>query len=138
MRGISLLLRLARNELEQRRADLGLVLQAKSRTEADITALDAAKASEAGIAHADQSVLGEYAIWARQAARSRGQLRQRAAELESAAGVAREQARQSAIQARRFELALDTMRAGAKRIAAKKTDARADERELARRALASD
>jgi hypothetical protein len=138
MRGISLLVRLAQHELEQRRTDLTLVIRAKSQTEADIATLEATGSLEAGIAHTDQSVLGGYGAWARQAARSRGRLSQRSAELETAACVAREQTRQSAIQARRFELALDAIRASTKRIAMKKTDAKADERELARRARVTD
>jgi hypothetical protein len=138
MRGMALLVRLAQHRLEQRRADLNLVMLAKSQTEADIGTLEATRSSESGIAHGDQSVLGEYGAWARQAAHRRGRLGQRVAELESTAGVAREQVRESAIEARRFELALDAMSSTTKRVAQKKAEARADERELARRAPAAD
>lgn len=133
MKGVPLLLRLAQNELEERRSDLGFINQAQMQTETAIGELDAAVTREANIALADPASLATFGAWSGQAAKGRRQLRARCEELDVSADAARENLRESATQLRRLEIVLEAERVKARRAAARQADARADERELARR-----
>jgi hypothetical protein len=133
MKGVALLLRLAQYELEERRSDLGFINQAQVETETAIGELDAAVTREANIALADPAAIAVFGAWAGQAAKGRTQLRNRCEELDISAHAARDNLRESAAQLRRLEIVLETQQAKARRAAARQADARADERELARR-----
>ena len=133
MKGVALLLRLAQYELEERRSDLGFINQAQMQTETAIGELDATVTREANIALADPAAVAAFGAWAGHAARDRAQLRNRSEELGISAAAARDKLRESATQLRRLEIVADTERGKARRAAARQADARADERELARR-----
>jgi hypothetical protein len=133
MKGVALLLRLAQYELEERRSDLGFINQAQIQTETAIGDLDATVTREANIALADPAAIAVFGAWAGQAAKGRTQLRTRFEELDLSAKAARDNLRESAAQLRRLEIVLETQQAKALRAAARQADARADERELARR-----
>jgi hypothetical protein len=133
MKGVALLRRLAQYELEERRADLGLINQAQIQTETAIGELDAKVTREANIALADSEAVAAFGVWAGQAARGRAQLHNRFEELDISAHAARDNLRESAAQLRRLEIVLETDRVKARRAAARQADSRADERELARR-----
>jgi hypothetical protein len=133
MKGVSLLLRLAQYELEERRSDLGFINQAQMQTETAIGDLDTTVTHEANIALADAEAIAAFGVWAGQTARGRAQLRQRFEELDISAHAARDNLRESAAQLRRLELLLETDRVKARRAAARHAETRADERELARR-----
>lgn len=134
MKGVALLLRLAQYELEERRSDLGFINQAQAQTENAIGELDAAVTREANIALADPAAIAAFGTWAGQAAKGRTQLRHRFEELDISAHAARDNLRESAAQLRRLEIVLETQRTQARRAALRQAGARADERELARRA----
>ncbi len=133
MKGVALLLRLAQHELEERRSDLGLINQAQMRTETALGELDATVTREADIALADPAAIAAFGTWSGQAAKGRAQLRYRFEELDHSAHAARDNLRDSAAQLRRLEIVLDKTRAQERKAAARQADARADERELARR-----
>jgi hypothetical protein len=133
MKGVALLLRLAQYELEERRADLGFINQAQMQTATAIGELDAAVSLETNIALADPAAIAAFGKWSGQAAKGRSQLRVRSEELDVSADAARDNLRESAAQLRRLEIVLETERTKARRAAARQADARADERELARR-----
>jgi hypothetical protein len=133
MKGVALLLRLAQYELEDRRSDLGLINQAQIRTETAIGELDATVTREANIALADPAAIAAFGAWSVLAAKGRTQLRNRFEELDITAHAARDNLRESAAQLRRLEIVLEAERATARRAATQQADARADERELARR-----
>jgi hypothetical protein len=133
MKGVGLLLRLAQYELEERRSDLGFINQAQQQTETAIGELDATVNREANIALADPASIAAFGTWAVLAAKGRTQLHNRFEELDISAHAARDNLRDSAAQLRRLEIVLETERTKARRAAARQADARADERELARR-----
>jgi hypothetical protein len=133
MKGVALLLRLTQYELEERRSDLGFINQAQMQTEMAISELDAAMIREASIAMADPAAIAAFGTWAGRAAKGRTQLRNRFEELDISAHAARDNLRDSAAQLRRLEIVLETEQAKARRAAARRADAQADERELARR-----
>jgi hypothetical protein len=133
MKGVALLLRLAQYELEERRSDLGFINQAQNQTETAIGELDATVTREANIAFADPAAIAIFGAWAGQAAKGRTHLRARCEELDLSAHAARDNLRESAAQLRRLEIVLETQQAKARQAAARKADARADERELIRR-----
>jgi hypothetical protein len=133
MKGVALLLRLAQYELEERRSDLGFINQAQIQTETAIGELDATVTREANIALADPAAIAVFGAWAGQAAKGRTQLQNRFEELDLSAHAARDNLRESAAQLRRLEIVLETQQAKARQAAARREDARADERELIRR-----
>jgi hypothetical protein len=133
MKGVALLLRMAQYELEERRSDLGSINQAQIQTETAIGELDAKVTQEAAIALADPAAIATFGAWSGLAAKGRAQLRDRFEELDASADAARDHLRESAAQLRRLEIVLETERAKARRAATQQADARADERELARR-----
>jgi hypothetical protein len=133
MKGVALLLRMAQYELEERRSDLGSINQAQIQTETAIDELDAKVTHEANVALADPAAIATFGAWSGLAAKGRAQLRNRFEELDLSAHAARDNLRESAAQLRRLEIVLETERAKARRAAAHQSDARADERELARR-----
>jgi hypothetical protein len=131
MRGVSLLVRLAQHELEERRSDLGCVTRARADTETEIISHDEAMTSEASIAMADPASLAMFSAWASQCARGRARLHERFAELDAGAVSARDSLRDAAAQVRRLEIAVETVTAKARRLSARQADAKADEREAA-------
>ncbi|HEX3993720.1 MAG TPA: hypothetical protein VHX39_21330 [Acetobacteraceae bacterium] len=133
MKGVALLLRMAQYELEERRSDLGSINQAQIQTETAIGDLDAKAIHEANIALADPAAIATFGAWSVLAAKGRAQLRNRFEELDVSAHAARDNLRESAAQLRRLEIVLETERTKARRVAVQRADARADERELARR-----
>jgi hypothetical protein len=134
MRGVSLLLRLARHDLEERRSDLGCISRAQTETENAIETLDETMASESSIAMTDPAGLAVYGEWAGRTARGRTQLQNQSEELDLSASATRESLRDTAAQVRRLELVIDTARATERRLLLRRANARADERELIRRA----
>ena len=133
MKGVALLLRLAQYELEERRSDLGSINQAQIQTETAIGELDAKVTHEANVALADPAAIATFGAWSGLAAKGRAQLRNRFEELDLSAHAARDNLRESAAQLRRLEILVKTQQTKARRIALRQADARADERELARR-----
>jgi hypothetical protein len=131
MRGVSLLVRLAQHDLEERRSDLGCISRARADTESEIDAHDATVTTEANIAMTDPASMALFSAWASQSARGRARLQDRFAELDAGASAARESLRDAAAQVRRFELAVETVTAKARRVSTRQADAKADERELA-------
>jgi hypothetical protein len=134
MRGLSLLIRMAQHDLEERRSDLGCISRARSETGTAISELDEAVASESDIAMSDPVGMATFSVWARQSAQGRARLRDRFDELDMSAHAARESLRETVAHMRRLELALETVQAKARRLSGRQADARADERELTRRA----
>jgi hypothetical protein len=132
MRGVSLLIRLAQNGLEERRSDLGGICRAQEETEVAIEAHDETAESEARIAMADPTAMALFGAWASQSARGRARLQGRFEELDLSANAARESLCEAAAEVRRLEIVMDTVRARARRLSLRQADARADERELAR------
>jgi len=135
MRGVNLLVRLARHDLEERRSDLGCISQARDETEAAIDTHDETVVSETDIALADPTVIAAFGAWASHSARGRAKLQDRFQELDVSADAARENLRATAAQVRRLEIVLETARVAARRLAVRRADNRADERELARAEL---
>jgi len=133
MKGVALLLRMAQYELEERRSDLGSINQAQIQTETAIGELDAKVTHEANVALADPAAIATFGAWSGLAAKGRAQLRNRFEELDLSAHAARDNLRESAAQLRRLEILVKTQQTKARRIALRQADARADERELARR-----
>jgi hypothetical protein len=133
MKGVALLLRLAQYELEERRSDLGFINQAQIQTETALGELDATVTRETNIAMADPAAIAAFGAWSGQAAKGRTQLRMHSEELDLSADAARDNLRESAAQLRRLEIVLETQRAKARHAASRQADAKADERELARR-----
>ncbi len=131
MRNISLLVRLAQHELEERRSDLGCISRARAETETEIGSHDAAVAKEANIAMADPATMAMFSAWASQSAQGRADLQRRFVELDRGASAAREGLRDAAAQAKRLELVVEKLGAGARRQSVRREDAKADERELA-------
>ena len=134
MRGVSLLIRLAQHDLEERRSDLGCISRALTDTETAIGTHDETIATETSIAMTDPTAIAVFGAWASQSARGRARLQDRFEELDQSANAARESLRDAATQMRRLELMLDTVRAKARRLSVRQADARADERELVRHA----
>jgi hypothetical protein len=132
MLGVTLLVQLARHDLEERRSDLGGVNRARSDTETEIGTLDETVVCETDVAMTDPSVISAYGAWATRSARVRATLQDRFEELDASAETAREGLRDSAAQVRRLEIVLETARAKARRAAARRAEVRADERELVR------
>jgi hypothetical protein len=132
MRGVSLLIRLAQHDLEERRSDLGCISRAQTETESAIGALDQSVTSEMSIAMVDSTAVTAFGAWARQSARGRTALENRSRELHQSAVAARENLRETAAQVRRLEIALETDREKARRLSVRRADAKADERELVR------
>ncbi|MGD0432311.1 MAG: hypothetical protein ABSA58_14595 [Acetobacteraceae bacterium] len=131
MRGVSMLVRLAQQDLEERRSDLGCLNRAREDTETEIGAHDAAVTTEATIAMADPASLAMFSAWASQSARGRARLQDRFAELDAGASAARDSLRDAAAQVRRLEIVVETVSAKARRVSVRQADAKADERELA-------
>jgi hypothetical protein len=132
MRGVPLLIRLAQHELEEKRSDLGYISRARAETEEAIGAHDEAAISEAAVVLADPATMATFSAWSRQSARGRVQLQQRFRELDAGTAAARESVRDAAAQVRRLEVVVEEMGAKARKVATRRADARADERELAR------
>ena len=131
MRGVSMLVRLAQHDLEERRSDLGCISRARADTESEIGAHDETLTTEATIAMADPASLASFSAWASQSARGRARLQNRFAELDAGASAAQESLRDAAAQVRRLELVVETVGAKARRLSVRQADAKADERELA-------
>jgi hypothetical protein len=131
MRNVSLLVRLAQHELEERRSDLGMIAQARAETETELSQHDAAVANEAKIAMSDPATMAMFATWASQTARGRAQLQSRFVELDTGASAARDGLRDAAAQMKRLELVVEKIGANAKKQIVRQTETKADERELA-------
>src|SRR5580658_7446797 len=116
MRGVSLLIRLARHDLEERRSELGSISRAQTDTEIAIGTLDETVECESGIAMSDPAGMASFGTWASQSARGRAQLQGRFEELDASANVARESLRDTAAQVRRLEIVMDTVRAKERRL----------------------
>lgn len=133
MKGVPLLLRMAQSELKERRSDLGFINRAQSETETAIAAHDATVMRETRIALDDPAAIPAFGRWSGHAAGNRTKLQSRYQDLETSAHTTRERVRDAVAQVRRLEIVLDTQRAKARRLAARRAEARTDERELARR-----
>lgn len=132
MRGLSLLIRLARHDLEERRSDLGCIARAQMDTGTEIEALDEAVLCETDVVMTDPSTITVFGAWAAHSARGRSRLQAGFEELGASADTAREVVRDTVAQVRRLEIVLDTKRTEARRLLARRAENNADERELVR------
>ena len=132
MRNVSILIRLAQHELEERRSDLAYVSGARTETESALGTLDRTVTDEARIALNDPAGIAAYGQWASRSARARAGLRSQFEELDLSTQGARESLLDAAARMRRLEIVMETMRASARRTSMRQADGKADERELAR------
>src|SRR5579871_4799898 len=110
-RGLPLLVRLAQQDTDERRGDLAEVARASAEATKALSDHDATAAAEANRALADPDALAALASWGPHAARHRGPLSNRAAELDRGESNAREALREAVARTKRLELALDSIRA---------------------------
>jgi hypothetical protein len=132
MRGIPTLIRLAQQEVDERRSDLVRIVAARANAAAALDAHDAAAAREAGVAMTNVLELAAFSTWTRQATRNRATLQQRFAELGRTEATARESLGDAIAQMKRLQSVLESAEAANRENALRRADIRADERESAR------
>lgn len=127
MRRVNLLIRLAQQTTDERRLELGRIGQARDEVTAELTAHDERLTAEATVAatHADE--LPAFGQWAPHAARTRGSLEDRRAELDRAEATAREALREAFAATRRLELAREAALRQDRRCVMRRVDGQADE-----------
>ncbi|MBV9826097.1 MAG: hypothetical protein JO001_10540 [Alphaproteobacteria bacterium] len=107
MRGLGLLIELARRQADERRASLALIGRAKADVDAACAAHDQREREEAAIAINDPAVLVTRDAWSRNDARTRATLHSRSAELARLESGARDALRAAFADMKRLEVARD-------------------------------
>jgi hypothetical protein len=132
MRGVPTLIRLARQEVDERRSDLVRIAAARASAAEALDTHDAEAAREAAVSMTSALELAAFSAWARQATRARARLQQRFAELGRSEATARESLRDAIAQMKRLDIVLESAEAARREIATQRAGMRADERETAR------
>ncbi len=132
MRGLPTLIRLAQQEVDERRSDLVRIVAARASAAAALDTHDAEAAREANLSMTNALELAAFSTWARQATRARARLQQRFAELGRTETTGREALRDAIAQMKRLQSVWESAETATRQIATRRADIRADEREIAR------
>ena len=137
MRGLHLLIELARREADERRSQLAEISFAKADTEAALVAHRDGIASEGRVAFDDPAILATLGPWCRHAVRARANLLARNRELARGETAARDALQSAFIDLKRLEIAQrEAVRRG--QVAAmRRAEIRADELYVTGRSFAS-
>jgi flagellar protein FliJ len=127
MRGLPLLIKLARTDADQRRCELGRIAAARADARMALAAHDEATARETETAGAALEMRAAYGTWLRVAGRRRAELAEREAQMARTEEAARAALREAVIEMKKFEVVQRNVVAEADRDAARKEAARADE-----------
>jgi hypothetical protein len=109
MRGLNLLVEMARRTIDERRASLGEISRTKAECDQALTDLITSQQNEIQIGTIDPAVLVTLDAWAQAMARRRAGLRQRNAELDQKEAAAREALRSAFLDMKRLEIVHDTV-----------------------------
>lgn len=127
MRRVDLLIRLAQQSTDEHRLELGRIGQAQDQVTAELVAHDDRVKAEAMVAATHVDGLAAFGQWAPHAARARGPLEDRRAELDRAEATTREALREAFAATKRLELARDAALRQDRRFGMRRADFRADE-----------
>lgn len=131
-KGLPLLLRLAQQDTDERRGDLGQVANAAAEAAITLEAHDATAADEARRGLCEQDALGAMATWLPHTARNRAPMQHRVTELASREDIAREALCKAIARRKQLEVALAAVQAGHRREIVRRAEKQADERERLR------
>jgi flagellar export protein FliJ len=138
MSTVDLLIRLAQQTTDERRLDLGSIGRAHDEAEARLAVHDRTLLDESGVAETHVDGLAAFADWVPHAARARGTLQERSAELDRAEAAARNALREAFAATKRLELAREATLREARRSAARRAEFRADEQATIRQMADAD
>ena len=133
MSSLDILVRLARNAVDERRVELAGIVDARAAAAQALRAHDARAADEAALAAASLEAAARYASWLRVAAQRRRELDSRLAALALAEQEAHAALCAAVAAFKRLETAAANAAAAAAREAARRAAASADELALLRR-----
>lgn len=135
MAPLELLIRLNRQKLDSRCAELGEIVRVRSEIDAAIADHHDRLMDEYGTAAANPEGLVSFSAWAAHAAGRGRQLETRRGELRRIETAARDAVRESFADTRRLESAQETAAQAARKLGDRKQERRADELESVRRLL---
>jgi len=127
MRGLHLLIELARRETDERQGRLGQLCQATAEADAALTVHEQGVADESRIAANDPAVMATLGAWSVHVARMRRCLQQRHAELYQDEAAARDALRSSFVDLKRLEMARDNAAHEARIAAMRRAEQQAQE-----------
>ena len=136
MRGLHLLIELARRTTDEQRGNLGQICSAKTDAEMALALHEERIAAESRIATNDPAVMAALGAWSNNALRVRAQLRARQAELDRSEAAARDALRMAFADLKRLEMARDSAARQQRTIAMRRADNQADERYASARTFA--
>jgi hypothetical protein len=132
MRGLPLLIELARRNTDERRSDLGEAAQAKASADNALKSLEDGLAREAMAAANDPGVLAISTGWGGHAVRRQAMMQARINELARNEVAARDALNEAFIAMKRLEIAQDQAATVNRLNAARRADAAADDRQAAK------
>lgn len=135
MNQLHLLLRLTRQTVDERQADLGNVCRLRQQAETALMAHESRVAEEARFALGSPDTMAAFAGWAAHAARRGAELKTRHAEIDRLETAARDALRDAAADAKRVELAHDTAQRQARKAEVRQADLLADEQQILQRLM---
>jgi hypothetical protein len=127
VRGLPLLIKLARQGTDERRAELARIGAAVQEADAGLTTQQQRADQEAGFAAMRPDALAAYAAWARQDAQRRRVLEARRAQLARTEDAARDALREAFSKVKRLESALAIATEQARRDNARRAEKRTEE-----------
>ncbi len=136
MRGLHLLIELARRTADEQRGNLGQISIARTDAETALTLHEERIADEGRVAANDPAIMVTLGAWSNNAARLRAQLRARHAELDRSEVAARDALRMAFADLKRLEMARDSAARRQRTIANRRADNLADERYASARTFA--
>jgi hypothetical protein len=125
MRGLHLLIELARRTTDERRGDLGQASQACASTYAEIVAHEDAFEREVSLGVSEPAILVASGAWSRHAARTRTILTERHIEQSQREQAARDALRSAFLDQKRLEKVHETVDQGERLSARKRAESRA-------------
>jgi flagellar export protein FliJ len=127
MRGLPLLIKLARNGADERRCELGRIMSAHAQAQAALSAHDDFAAHEARVAASGVEARAAYADWLTTARRRRATLAERQAELGRTEDAARTALREAVAEMKKLDAVQRDLAAAERREALRREAVRADE-----------
>ena len=136
MAGLGLLIRIARQAIDEKRVDLGHIGRARAEADAELAAHEQGLAAESGIASTSPELMADFSAWVARTAYHSARLKQRCSDLARIEDAAQDALREAFTDMKRLELARDSTARDEQREASRRADAQADEQERGRSSLA--
>jgi len=135
VRGLHLLIELARRTTDERRGSLGHIAIAKAIADAALAVHEETVAKESTIATNDSALMVTLREWSNHTSRARAALKARRAELVQDESIARDALQSAFVDLKRLEIARDSAARQQRIVASRSADNQADEQFAAMRAF---